>query len=357
MGTGLLLVILLDYLKLDFVKGVTIMSYLYITEDGATLNVDGGYYVVRYKDGMTHKIPSETLESVALFGNISVTTQCVKKFLENGIPVSYFSKKGSYFGRLESTRHTNIFRLKKQIALTEDKNFSLSLAKKIIAAKINNQIVILRRYQRNNSETVKHEIFMMHDSISKLSDLSETDEIMGYEGIAAKYYFQGLSKLVDKKFSFNGRNRMPPKDNFNSMLSLGYTLLMYEIYGEIENKGLSPYAGFVHSDRERHPTLASDLMEEWRAVIVDSVVMSLVNGSEIDPEDFIHDSETLGVYLTNTGMRKFLNKMESKLRSETGYLNSTYRMSFRKALWHQVNNLASAIENSDADLYDPILIR
>ena len=334
------------------------MSYLYITEDGASLSVDGGYYVVTYKDGMTHKIPSETLESVALFGNVSLTTQCVKKFLEKGIAVSYFSKKGSYFGRLESTRHSNIFRLKKQISLTDDENFSIHLAKKIIAAKVNNQIVLLRRYKRNNSKKdVDNEILMLNDSISKLQNTTSIEEIMGYEGIAAKYYFKALSKLVNPDFAFNGRNRMPPKDEFNSMLSLGYTLLMYEIYGEIENKGLSPYAGFIHSDRERHPTLASDLMEEWRAVIVDSVVMSLVNGNEIEKTEFIHDEETNGVYLTNTAMRTFLNKMETKLRSETGYLNSTYRMSFRKALWHQVNNLVSAIENSDPDFYDPILIR
>ncbi len=334
------------------------MSYLYVTEDGASLNVDGGYYVVRYKDGMTHKIPSETLESVALFGNVSVTTQCVKKFLENGIAVSYFSKKGSYFGRLESTRHANIFRLKKQISLTDDQGFFIPLAKKIISAKVHNQIVLLRRYKRNNSiEDIENDIFMLCDSIKKIDNVTDIEEIMGYEGVAAKYYFKALSKLVNPDFAFNGRNRMPPKDEFNSMLSLGYTLLMYEIYGEIENKGLSPYAGFIHSDRERHPTLASDLMEEWRAVIVDSVVMSLVNGSEIEKNDFIHDDETHGVYLTNIGMRKFLNKMETKLRSETGYLNSTYRMSFRKALWHQVNNLVSAIENSDPDLYNPILIR
>lgn len=87
------------------------MSYLYIVDDGAVLSLDGGYYCVKYSDNNIRKIPSETVESVALFGNISVTTPCVKKLLENGIPVSYFSRKGAYFGRLESTRHTNIFRM------------------------------------------------------------------------------------------------------------------------------------------------------------------------------------------------------------------------------------------------------
>lgn len=180
---------------------------------------------------------------------------------------------------------------------------------------------------------------------------------MGHEGTAAKYYFKGLSKVIDPDFAFTGRNRMPPKDAFNSMLSLGYTIMMYEIYGELENKGLTPYGGFIHADRERHPTLASDLMEEWRAVIIDSVVMSLCNGKEISPDEFVTDEETGGVFLTKAGMRIFLKKLEAKLRSETGYIESTYRMSFRRAFRHQVNALTQAIEASDPLLYEPIVIR
>lgn len=333
------------------------MSYLYITEDGAVMTVNGGYYEVSYKDGMIHKIPMETLESVALFGNVSVTTPCTKKLLENGVPVSYFSKKGAYFGRLESTRHINIFRLKKQIELTENSSFSIAIAKRMISAKLNNQAVILRRYERGKNTDIKNELFQINNSKKKIAESETVEEIMGYEGIAAKFYFQGLSKLINPDFSFTGRNRMPPKDPFNSMLSLGYTILMYEIYGEIENKGLTPYGGFIHSDRERHPTLASDLMEEWRAVIVDSVVMSLCNGNEISNDDFIRDDETGGIFLKNNGMRIFLKKLEDKLRSETGYIQSSYRMSFRKALWHQVNCLVTAIESGDPNLYYPILIR
>ena len=333
------------------------MSYLYITEDGAVLSVNGGYYVVTYRDGCVKNIPSETLESVSIFGNSSVTTPCTRKLLEKGIPVNYFSKRGAYYGRLESTRHTNIARLKAQIQMSEDSDFRIRLAQSILSAKIKNQSVILRRYARNRRADVSKELRYMSSSAEKILSCTETEELMGYEGTAARYYFQGLSQVVNSAFSFNGRNRMPPKDPFNSMLSLGYTLLMYEIYGEIENCGLTPYAGFIHADHERHPTLASDLMEEWRAVIVDSVVMSLVNGNEISTDDFMNDAETGGVFLTTNGMRIFISKLENKLRSETGYIQSTYRMSFRGALWHQVSNLVKAIENNDASLYTPILIR
>lgn len=151
------------------------MSFLYITEDGAVMTVNGGYYEVSYKDGMIHKIPMETLESVALFGNVSVTTPCTKKLLENGVPVSYFSKKGAYFGRLESTRHINIFRLKKQIELTENSNFSIAIAKRMISAKLNNQAVILRRYERGKITDIKNELFQINNSKKKIAE-SETVE-------------------------------------------------------------------------------------------------------------------------------------------------------------------------------------
>lgn len=333
------------------------MSYLYIVDDNAVIGIDGGYYSVKYSNGDVKKIPSETVESIALFGNVSLTTPCTKKLLENGIPVSFFSKRGSYFGRLESTKHTNIFRLKKQIRLSDDDNFKIPLAQRILSAKINNQAVLLARYERSTGIDTKHERFMMLDSMEKVKKADSIDVIMGHEGNAAKNYFQGLSKVINPEFSFNGRNRMPPKDPFNSLLSLGYTMLMYEIYGEIENKGLNPYAGFIHSDRERHPTLASDLMEEWRPVIVDSVTMSIINGKEIDQQDFVKDESTGGVFLINTGMPKFIRKFEDKLRCETGYITSTYKMTFRNALWHQVNALVSAIEKNDPCLYEPIVIR
>lgn len=182
-------------------------------------------------------------------------------------------------------------------------------------------------------------------------------ELIGYEGMAARIYFEALSLLIREEFAFQGRNRQPPRDPFNSLLSLGYTLLLYEIYGVLESAGLNPYGGFIHSDRAKHPTLASDLMEEWRAVIVDSVVFSLIQGKEIAADQFVTNEETGGVYLKTDGMKIFIEKMEKKFRSETGYLDSSYRMSYRQALKHQVNRLVLAIEREEPEVYVPIRIK
>lgn len=135
---------------------------------------------------------------------------------------------------------------------------------------------------------------ILHYKVDKATTIAEAT---GYEGSAARAYFKGLNLVVNVPgFNFTGRNRKPPRDRFNSMLSLGYALVMNDVYGAIEGRGLNPYFGFIHQDKEKHPTLASDLMEEWRAVIVDSVVMSLINGHEIAAKNFYFDEETKGVF-------------------------------------------------------------
>ena len=248
-------------------------------------------------------MPKETVESIAIFGNSQMRTQCTHYCLMKGIHVNYFSKRGAYFGRLISTGHVNVRRQKQQIFLSEEKSFPVELSKRIIEAKINNQIVLVKRYLRNLELNENEAIFQMKNAKRKLESANTVEQIMGYEGIASRYYFQILSDMVEEEFKFNGRSRRPPKDPFNSMLSLGYTLLMYELYGEIENRGLNPYVGFLHQDRENHPTLASDMMEEWRAVIVDSAVMSLVQGHEISSQNFRVDEETGGCILDDAGMK------------------------------------------------------
>lgn len=243
------------------------MSYLFVDDDGAYISCEGNYMTVKSKDGMLRKVPIETVEAVYLFSSVQVTSQCVIQCLRRGINISYYSKSGSYFGRLQSTNHINVARQRKQASLA-DSEFSLNLAKKIIKGKINNQMVVLRRYSRSRRIEVDSELTSMKQALNKIDICNSIPEIMGYEGMAAKSYFAGLSRLVDEKFRFKGRSKQPPRDEFNSMLSLGYSILMNEIYSKLENKGLNPYFGFVHSDRENHPTLVSDMIEEWRAPII-----------------------------------------------------------------------------------------
>ena len=336
------------------------MSYLYVNENGAVLSHSDNCFKVSCKDGVVRSIPSETLDGVSLFGAVQVTTQCIEACLRKGINISFYSPNGSYFGRIISTGHVNAVRQKKQARLSDDEGFKLAFSKKIIEAKIHNQYILLKRYLRGYAADtgINDMVKQVQHCEKKIQDCESIEQLMGYEGNAAKNYFAVLSRLVRKEFRFNGRNKRPPKDAFNSMLSLGYSILMNELYGEIENKGLNPYFGLLHSDRENHPTLASDLMEEWRAVIVDSVVMSLINGKEISINNFYRRENSPGIFLDRDGFKIFVAKLEKKFSVQARYLSQAeYPVSFRRGIGLQIESLVRAIEKEDVDEYDPIRLR
>lgn len=333
------------------------MSLLYINENGATVGVEGSRFIVKYADGMKRSLPIESMEAITIMGKSQMTTQCTIECLKRGIPVSYFSKNGLYFGRVQSTNHVNTFRQRRQCELYESE-FATELSKKIIKAKIKNQRVVLGRYERSKGLDLSDIKKMMNICYSKIQYCDSISEIMGYEGQAAKYYFDGLSQCIEEEFTFHGRSRRPPLDEFNSMISLGYSILMNELYYKIEMKGLNPYFGFLHRDSEKHPTLASDLMEEWRAVIVDATVMSMINGHEIKKEDFSVNMDEPGVFIEKNGLRKYLNKLEKKFQTSIKYLSYVnYATTFRNAITLQINQLVKAIENGDASIYEPIQLR
>ena len=328
-----------------------------MNEDGSTVGIDSNQCVVKYADGMKKAIPIESLEGITIMGYTQVTAQCMVRCFKMGIPICYFSRGGSYFGRLQSTGHVNVERQRQQCKLY-DTEFALELARKILRAKIKNQGVVLRRYERSREIRFDEIHKMMNVCRKKIEVADEISQMIGFEGQAAKYYFKGLSQCIKKGYGFRGRSRRPPKDKFNSMISLGYSILMNEIVCKLETKGLNPYYGFIHRDSEKHPTLASDLLEEWRAVIVDSVTMAMINGNEMQSEDFRRDKETRGCYLQTRGLTKYLNKLEKRLQKEVNYLSYVdYPVSFRRAILLQANQLAKAIEAEDASLYEPVQIR
>lgn len=332
------------------------MSCLYITEHGASVGIHQNRVEVRYQDGSLKSIPIEPLESIELFGRSQMTTQAIEEFLSRGIPVSFYAHGGEYFGRLVNTDAVNVSRQRLQFAMTEDEGFCLALAKRILEAKIHNQCVLLRRYARSSKEKVRAEIVILSRTEKRADRCESMEELMGCEGFAARQYFQGLGKLVKEEFRFEKRSKRPPKDEFNALISFGYSLLFHEIHAKAENRGLNAYLGFIHEDKEKHPALISDLVEEWRAVIVDAAAMSLINGNEIQKEHFRKTEK--GVYLDKEGSKIFINKMEQKMRREMRYLDyADYPVTFRRALDMQIMRLIKAMEKKDPGLYHPVRTR
>lgn len=223
---------------------------------------------------------------------------------------------------------------------------------------IKNQIVILRRYSRDTDVDVYPVVRQMQNMNEKVLNSKGIEQLMGYEGNAARLYFGQLGELINPAFFFTGRTKRPPTDPFNSMISLGYSIVLNELYGKLEGKGLNPYFGIMHKDREKHPTLASDLMEEWRAVLVDSTALSMLNGNELKSKDFYMDLENPGVYLEKEALKKYIEKLEGRFRTENRYLTYVeYSVNFRRAMDLQVNQFVKAIETENVDEYFPIVIR
>jgi CRISPR-associated protein Cas1 len=335
------------------------MSFLYISESNIKIHIDAGRIIAEKSDGMKTMLPLEILEGVVLIGNASITTPCVKELLVRGIPVTYLASSGSFYGRLESTKHIDIQRQREQFRRGDDEVFCLDFSKKIISAKINNQIVLLRRYNRYAKHLQVERLMKdIQKLISGLERTKKSEEVLGYEGASARKYFQAISLMIRKEFAFSSRNRRPPLDPFNSLLSLGYTLLMYELYTAVVNKGLHPYAGLLHQDKRGHPALVSDLMEEWRPIIVDSLAINLLNNGVLKTEDFIKDKRTGGVTLEKAALKKYLREFEKKIRTKARYLKyieST--VSFRRAIQHQAGSIAKAIQEKDISIYQPIRLR
>lgn len=334
------------------------MACLYVTEQGANLRAVDGKFVVECKDGKTKSVPIETLESVMVFGGGQMSLQAHRECLKRDIKVVFLLPTGKYAGKLEGASSGNALRIKKQIYLSDNEEQCLVLSKKILEAKINNQMVLVKRYARTSKADVSDEVKLMSAFRKNVGKTKDIEAAMGCEGMAAKEYFKALSKMIKKDFAFDGRSKRPPKDAFNAMISLGYTILSNEIYAEIEAKSLSPFVGFMHKLKSQHAALASDLLEEWRATIVDAVVFSMIQGNEISIDEFRVDPDGEGVWMSKEGKKKLITKLEKKMHTESDYLSYIDgKMDFRQAVWHQIKTIASCVESGDFEEYCPIRLR
>ena len=334
------------------------MSCVYVTEQGAKVSVGEGKLIIECKNNQTRYIPIETIESLVVFGNIYISLGAQKALLERGISTSILSTHGRYFGRLINTASTNAERFKRQVYIGDNEEQCLLFAKNTLAAKVHNQLVVARRYIKQTTPEIDEKIKQIQLARRKIYDAGSIEEVLGFEGTAAKNYFGILASVIDEEFAFQGRNRRPPRDPFNTMISLGYTIIFYEIYAELENQSINPYIGFTHASQPNHPSLVSDLIEEWRAVLVDATVMSLIQGHEIDIGEFTRDEESGGVVLSSKGVRTLVQKLEKKMSASMNYLSyMDSAVSFRRGIWWQAKTLARCIDHVQLKDYSPLYIR
>ncbi len=332
------------------------MCNIYVTEHGCQLGIKGGNLYIKHLDSTVDNIPKNTIEGISIFSKSSMTTQCIEYCLENNIRVSFFTSAGRYYGSLITASPDSVTRLRGQFKYTDDVDFSLIMSKKFIYAKIHNQIVVASRYIKNTNIAANHSLYLLRKIIRKIPECTSKKALMGYEGLASRLYFDVLSKIIVEGFQFDHRTRRPAADPFNTMLNIGYSLLTKEINGELINRCVSPYIGFMHSGHDKSPALTCDLIEEWRPVIVDSVVLSLIQGHEISPEMF--EYKETKCLIDPSGFTIMLAKLEAKMRTENRYLSYINKpLTFRAALWHQAEKIGRVFDTGNTQLYSPVIIR
>ncbi len=314
---------------------------LYIQEQGARLSVKGGQLLVT---GRTEKRELRVLDTsqVSVMGNVQITTQAMRTMLNAGIPCSFYSTGGWLYGRSTSFVSKNVELRIAQHRSAADKNAALSLAQSFVESKIRNCRTLLRR---NGNDVPSYVLGELRAYAQKALEVESVESLLGIEGSAARLYFQNFSLMIHREdevpFDFNGRNRRPPKDPVNALLSFCYALLTKDLVNAISLVGMDPLVGYLHQPRFGRPALALDLMEEFRPLVADSVVLSLINGGIVKVQDFLVTGAA--VAMKDNARKKTIQAYERRMDQLVTHPIFGYRISYRRILEVQARLLGRVL--------------
>ena len=295
-----------------------LLNTLYVTTPEAYLSKDGLNVVVSVKQQEMFRIPIHNLEQIVTFGYMGASPGLMKLCADNNVGLTFLSPNGRYISRSQGPTRGNVLLRKAQYINSDNVNYALHLSKLFIAAKLQNYRNILRRFVRDNGENqyVENAAEQLQRCKTKVLNANSIDSVRGIEGEAATDYFAVFQNLIlhqKEDFVFKGRNRRPPKDAVNAMLSFVYTLIANDMIAALETVGLDPYVGFLHQLRPGRASLALDMMEEFRAYLGDRLVLSLVNRKQITIKEFIQQGEE-SIVMTDNGRKAILSAWQSRKR-------------------------------------------
>lgn len=323
---------------------------LYVQMQGARIGKSGEVFEVRAKKEKVAEARIFETSHVAIFGNVQVSTQAIQEMCSRGIPLTLFTTGGWYYGSATGMAHKNVELRIAQYAASADQNKSLALAREMIAAKIDNCRTLLMRNHNDLSDKVSGELKRYSESARNTKEVSS---LLGVEGMAARTYFSVFAGMLKNNageswsFDFNGRNRRPPLDPVNALLSYAYALLVKDITVTLFAVGFDPYLGFYHTLRYGRPSLALDLMEEFRPIVADSVVIWMINNRVLADEDFIKRGRA--VALKSEARKKFIAAYERRLDALIIHPVFGYRISYRRVLEVQARLLGRFLTGEIAE--------
>lgn len=337
------------------------MPTLYVMEAGARIEVEHERLLVTLEDEVLLRVPLRRVSQVVLLGQVGATTPCLHALLQRDIPLCFLSSRGEYRGRLVGSAGLNLPLRKMQYQRDGDMDFCLRFARALTAGKIRNQCALGARWLRRSGRgqvTAEHKALAdLHRAVIAAENAPNLASLLGIEGSAARRYFDLYQSLFDPVWQFTTRNRRPPRDPINALLSLGYTLLHVNLVAALEVVGLDPCLGYYHADEYGRPALALDLEEEFRAPVVDSLVYSLIRHEQIRLQDFTRDALENFTWLKDGARREFVEQYSRKLRSTINTPASGRPLAYLKQFEVQARCLARLVSGEDAESYRPFQVR
>jgi len=269
------------------------LNTLYITSDDAYVHKERETFVVEVNNQKVFQAPIHSIENIVCFGFKALSPALMAFCAEKNVGVSYLSENGRFLARVHGAQQGNVLLRKTQYAVADNETESLKIARPIIAAKVANYRNLLLRHQRNHPEDCPDSVVSagttMGNRLAAIQRAASLDELRGHEGECATVYFGVLSALItaqQEEFTFTQRSKRPPLDPANALLSFLYAILANDVRSAVETTGLDPQVGFLHQLRPGRPSLALDIMEEFRAYLGDRIMLNLINLKQVTKQDF-----------------------------------------------------------------------
>ena len=324
------------------------MYPVYVVQQGSRLSIAGGRLQIEADGEVVLNAPLGQVSQVVIFGNSGLTTPAIGTLLEEGKDVIFLTEGGRYKGQLvgELTPHVPIRRA--QYRRMEQSDFGLVTAQGIVAAKLSHQRALLQRHNRDlGNLEIAAAVERLGEAVKTVDRRATLASLLGHEGAATAAYFSGFRRLFGAEWKFEKRARRPPPDPVNVLLSLGYTLLGNSARGAVQTAGLDPYGGFLHEYAYNRPSLALDLLEEFRPV-VDGIVLWACRGGQVTPDDFAPGPPDRPVVLSDQGLRRFLKAYEQRLDRSFTHPIRQIQLPLRQCMVEQARQIAGRVQSGQA---------
>jgi CRISPR-associated protein Cas1 len=337
------------------------LNTLFVTTQGAYLSKEGETVVVKVEGTIRLRVPVHTIGGIVCFGNVSCSPYLMGFCAENDVAISFLSEHGRFLARVQGPVSGNVLLRREQYRRADDLKFSANVTKSILTGKITNCRTVLQRALRDHAskieeDEVRHAVMRLNHLLGFFDQEQSLDVLRGVEGDAAHAYFNVFDHLIvaqKEAFRFNERNRRPPLDNINCLLSFIYTLLMHDIRSALESVGLDPAVGYLHRDRPGRPGLALDLMEEFRPFIGDRLVLSLINLQQVQEKSF-KKMDSGAVIMNDDARKTVLVAFQERKQEEIlhPFLNEKVTIGI---LFHLQALLMARYLRGDLDGYPPFI--